>query len=160
MQTAGDPDKDKIQRRGKQVTVTTRPVWLIADSDPTRYKFWQFRCYSWDIDTIIFTTGDALVAWIDAVERAAIQTSTPQLAILDTALPGLAVSELGAKIRSSNRLRKMALVLTATYTLHRLTREEEVEILRTNYADALIYQPYPPPDKLRQTLQDIIARPR
>jgi CheY-like chemotaxis protein len=156
MQTAGDSDKDKIQRRGKKVGTTTHAYWVVAGDELTCVTMEEV-CQHWNIDKLIFTNGMQVLRWVSAVERGILEAGQAQLAILDMKLPLVGGSELSTKIKRNIHLPQMAVVLTATYPLQ---HDKEVEVLRSSYADALIYKPFPRPDVLLQNLQAIIARPR
>jgi hypothetical protein len=68
MQTAGDPDKDKIQRRGKKVGTTTHAYWVVAGDELTCVTMEEV-CQYWNIDKLIFTNGMQVLRWVSAVER-------------------------------------------------------------------------------------------
>jgi CheY-like chemotaxis protein len=107
----------------------------------------------WGIEGIAFVDGAEAVAWIEDVDRGSVTEELPELAILDIRLPEISGPEVGARLRKSERLGRIPVVLTTAY---RLSVEEEEQVKLRAQADMLMYKPLPPMPELRKILTQII----
>ncbi len=133
----------------------TLPTWMVVEDEPDIYDVLLAMFEIWGIEGVAFVDGAEAVAWIDDVDKGNAASELPELAILDIRLPELSGPEVGARLRKSPRLGKMAIVMITAY---RLSPEEEVQIKAQAQADTLMYKPLPPMPELRRILDGIINR--
>jgi CheY-like chemotaxis protein len=128
-------------------------TWLVVEDEPDLYDILLMMFELWGIEGIAFVDGAEAVAWIEDVDRGSVTEELPELAILDIRLPEISGPEVGARLRKSERLGRIPVVLTTAY---RLSAEEEEQVKQRAQADMLMYKPLPPMPELRKILTQII----
>jgi len=133
------------------------PTWMVVEDEPDIYDVLLAMFEIWGIEGVAFVDGAEAVSWIDDVDKGSVTGELPELAILDIRLPEVPGPEVGARLRRSERLGKVAIVMITAY---RLTPEEEEQIKARAQADTLMYKPLPAMPELRRELDKIIAERR
>ncbi len=131
------------------------PTWMVVEDEPDIYDVLLAMFEIWGIEGVAFVDGAEAVSWIEDVDRGNVVGELPELAILDIRLPEVPGPEVGARLRRSDRLGKIAVVMITAY---RLSPEEEEQIKARAQADALMYKPLPAMPELRRALDTIIGR--
>jgi CheY-like chemotaxis protein len=130
---------------------------MVVEDEPDIYDVLLAMFEIWGIEGVAFVDGAEAVAWIEDVDRGNVVNELPELAILDIRLPEIPGPEVGARLRKSERLGKVAVVMITAY---RLSPDEEEQVKARAQADALMYKPLPAMPELRKTLDQIIAKRR
>jgi CheY-like chemotaxis protein len=130
---------------------------MVVEDEPDIYDVLLAMFEIWGIEGIAFVDGAEAVSWIEDVDRGNVSGELPELAILDIRLPEISGPEVGARLRQSGRLSRMAVVLITAY---RLSPDEEDAVKTRAQADALMYKPLPAMPELRRVLDRIIAERR
>src|SRR5258707_7924464 len=130
---------------------------MVVEDEPDIYDVLLAMFEIWGIEGVAFVDGAEAVAWIDDVDKGNVAGELPELAILDIRLAEISGPEVGARLRKSGRLGKMAIVMITAY---RLTPEEEEQVKARAQADTLMYKPLPAMPELRRTLDAIIDKHR
>ena len=133
------------------------PTWMVVEDEPDIYDVLLAMFEIWGIEGVAFVDGAEAVSWIDDVDKGSVTGELPELAILDIRLPEVPGPEVGARLRRSERLGKVAIVMITAY---RLTPEEEEQIKARAQADTLMYKPLPAMPELRRELDRIITERR
>src|SRR5258708_6404702 len=128
---------------------------MVVEDEPDIYDVLLAMFEIWGIEGVAFVDGAEAVSWIEDVDRGNVVGELPELAILDIRLPEVPGPEVGARLRRSDRLGKMAVVMITAY---RLSPEEEDQVKARAQADALMYKPLPAMPELRRTLDNIISK--
>jgi CheY-like chemotaxis protein len=131
------------------------PTWMVVEDEPDIYDVLLAMFEIWGIEGVAFVDGAEAVAWIEDVDKGNVVGELPELAILDIRLPEVPGPEVGARLRKSDRLGRMAIVMITAY---RLSPEEEEAVKARAQADALMYKPLPAMPELRKALDQIITR--
>jgi CheY-like chemotaxis protein len=131
------------------------PTWMVVEDEPDIYDVLLAMFEIWGIEGIAFVDGGEAVGWIEDVDKGNITSELPELAILDIRLPEVSGPEVGARLRTSERLGKIAIVMITAY---RLSPEEEEQVKARAQADALMYKPLPAMPELRRVLDQIISK--
>jgi len=131
------------------------PSWMVVEDEPDIYDVLLAMFEIWGIEGVAFVDGLEAVNWVEDVDKGNFTGELPELAILDIRLPEIAGPEVGARLRKSDRLGKIAIVLITAY---RLSPEEEDQFKTRAQADALMYKPLPAMPDLRKALDDIIDK--
>ncbi len=131
------------------------PTWMVVEDEPDIYDVLLAMFEIWGIEGVAFVDGSEAVSWIEDVDKGNVAGELPELAILDIRLPEVSGPEVGARLRKSDRLGKIAIVMITAY---RLTPEEEEQVKATAQADTLMYKPLPAMPELRRTLDQIITK--
>jgi CheY-like chemotaxis protein len=130
---------------------------MVVEDEPDIYDVLLAMFEIWGIEGVAFVDGAEAVAWIEDVDKGNAVGELPELAILDIRLPEVPGPEVGARLRKSDRLGKIAVVMITAY---RLSPEEEEQVKARAQADTLMYKPLPAMPELRKILDHIIARRR
>jgi CheY-like chemotaxis protein len=130
---------------------------MVVEDEPDIYDVLLAMFEIWGIEGVAFVDGAEAVAWIEDVDKGNVVNELPELAILDIRLPEIPGPEVGARLRKSERLGKVAVVMITAY---RLSPDEEEQVKARAQADALMYKPLPAMPELRKTLDQIIAKRR
>jgi CheY-like chemotaxis protein len=130
---------------------------MVVEDEPDIYDVLLAMFEIWGIEGVAFVDGAEGVAWIEDVDIGNVVNELPELAILDIRLPEIPGPEVGARLRKSERLGKVAVVMITAY---RLSPDEEEQVKARAQADALMYKPLPAMPELRKTLDQIIAKRR
>src|SRR5215510_2147049 len=128
---------------------------MVVEDEPDIYDVLLAMFEIWGIEGVAFVDGAEAVSWIDDVDKGNVAGELPELAILDIRLPEIPGPQVGARLRKSDRLGKMAIVMITAY---RLSPEEEEQVKARAQADALMYKPLPAMPELRKALDQIITR--
>jgi CheY-like chemotaxis protein len=128
---------------------------MVVEDEPDIYDVLLAMFEVWGIEGIAFVDGAEAVNWVEDVDNGTVTGELPELAILDIRLPEISGPEVGARLRQSDRLGQIAIVLITAY---RLTAEEEQQVLDRAQADALMYKPLPQMEELRRKLAEIISK--
>jgi CheY-like chemotaxis protein len=128
---------------------------MVVEDEPDIYDVLLAMFEIWGIEGVAFVDGAEAVAWIEDVDKGNAVGELPELAILDIRLPEVPGPEVGARLRKSERLGKIAVVMITAY---RLSSEEEEQVKARAQADTLMYKPLPAMPELRKILDHIIAR--
>lgn len=133
-------------------------TWMVVEDEPDIYEVLLAMFEMWGIEGVAFVDGEEAVAWIDDVDHSRFQGELPELALLDIRLPGdIKGPMVGARLRRSPVLGKIAIVLTTAF---KLKPEEEQEAIKLAGADRLIYKPLPKFGELQIVLEQVIAQRR
>jgi CheY-like chemotaxis protein len=130
---------------------------MVVEDEPDIYDVLLAMFEIWGIEGVAFVDGAEAVAWIEDVDKGNVVGELPELAILDIRLPEIPGPEVGARLRKSERLGRVAVVMITAY---RLSPDEEEQVKARAQADALMYKPLPAMPELRKTLDQIISKRR
>ncbi len=133
------------------------PTWMVVEDEPDIYDVLLAMFEIWGIEGVAFVDGAEAIAWIEDVDKGNAVGELPELAILDIRLPEVPGPEVGARLRKSERLGKIAIVMITAY---RLSPEEEEQVKARAQADTLMYKPLPAMPELRKILDKIIGQRR
>jgi len=126
---------------------------MVVEDEPDIYDVLLAMFEIWGIEGVAFVDGAEAVSWIEDVDKGNVTGELPELAILDIRLPEISGPEVGARLRQSQQLGKIAVVMITAY---RLTPEEEQQVITRAQADKLMYKPLPAMPELRKALDTII----
>ena len=133
-------------------------TWMVVEDEPDIYEVLLAMFGIWGIEGVAFVDGEEAVSWIEDVDNKRFQGELPELALLDIRLPGeINGPQVGERLRRSEPLRDMAIVLTTAY---KLTADEEKSFIKQSGADRLIYKPLPKFGDLQTLLESTIAERR
>ena len=129
-------------------------TWLVVEDEPDLIELFQVTTEMIGVDSLIFSSGEDAVDWIDDVECGRFCGEEPVLALLDIRLSGEVTGVMvSALLRECPQLRAMTLVLMTAY---RLSPTWEQVMLKQSGADLLLYKPLPPFRELYRLLQTLV----
>ena len=130
------------------------PTWLVVEDEPDLIELFQATTELIGVDSLIFSSGEDAVDWIDDVECGRFSGEEPVLALLDIRLSGEVTGVMvSALLRECPQLKAMRLVLMTAY---RLSPVWEHAMLEQSGADLLLYKPLPAFKDLRRLLQSLV----
>ncbi len=130
-------------------------TWLVAEDEPDLHEVLLALCDLWKMDGIAFKTGEGVLDWIEHVEAGDFDDYLPKLALLDIRLPNASGLDVAARLRQTEQLKDMAIVLMTAY---HLSPEDETAALEKSGADLLMYKPLPSVIELRNILDEVVTR--
>ncbi|MGQ9888049.1 MAG: response regulator [Aggregatilineales bacterium] len=131
-------------------------TWMVVEDEPDLYEMVLAMYETMGINGVAFLNGEDAVDWLDDVDAGVVDANLPQLALLDIRLPGaISGTQIGARIRASQRLGHIPIVLMTAY---RLTPTQMDEALKEAGADLLIYKPLPTIDEFQRLMFDVLTR--
>jgi len=130
-------------------------TWLVIEDEPDVQDMVGAMFHVWGVDGLAFSDGLSAIAWIQAVDDGLVAGDYPVLVLLDLRLPNLSGVEVSLRLRRSNQLSGIAIVLMTAY---RLNPTQEQQIREMSGADALLYKPLPSMDEFRLFLEAVVAR--
>lgn len=131
---------------------------MVVEDEPEIYELLLAMFEMWGIEGVAFVDGEEAMKWIHDVDNNHYQGELPELALVDIRLPGdINGVEVAERLRQSEILRHMAIVMTTAF---KLTKEEQQEAMRISGADFWMPKPLPKFQVLQGKLEDIIAERR
>ena len=129
-------------------------TWLVVEDEPDLIEMFQATTELMGVDSLIFSSGEDALDWIDTVERGHFAGEAPVLALLDIRLSGEVTGVMvSALLRECPQLNRITLVLMTAY---RLSPPWEQVMLSQSGADLLLYKPLPAFKDLRRLLQSLV----
>lgn len=129
-------------------------TWLIVEDEEDIRNIVSIMCQSWGHQTLAFPDGNQAFAWLDTVETGSYQGELPELAILDIRMPGPTGDRIAQRIRQTNALKHMAIVMMTAFSLS----QDDIDRMTTVYgADEVIHKPLPDMDDLNAMLHSVLA---
>jgi len=132
-------------------------TWLLVEDDPDIRNFVQMVMTVWGETPLPFPDGRAAWAWLDSVENGSYQGELPELALMDIRMPGHTGDEIAARIRQTEPLKHIPIILMTAFTL---SESEVAEMQKRAGFDHLINKPLPELDRLQQLLYSVRDRRR
>ena len=130
------------------------PTWMIVEDEPDMYEL-LLAMFAMDSEGMAFVDGEEAFAWIESVDSGDFEGELPQFALLDIRLPGeMSGIDIAKRIRKSQRLRHIAVILNTAY---RLSPEEESDVVKETEVDAFWYKPLPKINVLQDMIAQVIA---
>jgi CheY-like chemotaxis protein len=129
--------------------------WLIAEDEADIRNLVAMMAQVWGHNPITFENGDKIWEWLDTVEAGSYQGSLPDFALMDIRMPGRRGNELAKRIRNTDGIRHIPIVLMTAFVLS----DEEIDNMRNEYGiDAVLNKPLPDFDRLKGILDDVITK--
>jgi len=131
-------------------------TWLVVEDEPDLIELFQAATELIGVDSLIFSSGEDALEWIDTVECGDFQGENPVLALLDIRLSGEVTGVMvSALLRECPQLNPITLVLMTAY---RLSPTWEQVMLKQSGADLLLYKPLPAFRELYRILQTLVRQ--
>ncbi len=129
-------------------------TWMVVEDDPDLIEMFEAMIELMGVNSLIFSSGEAAVDWIDALTCGRFRGEKPDLALLDIRLSGEMTGVMvGAELRECPLLPDMTLILMTAY---RLSSTWEKVVLQQSGADFLLYKPLPSFRELQLLLQPLV----
>jgi CheY-like chemotaxis protein len=146
---------EKQLHRRRQASGVIAMTWLLVEDDPDIRNFVQMVMTVWGETPLPFPDGRTAWAWLDSVENGSYQGELPELALMDIRMPGHTGDEIAARIRQTEPLKHIPIILMTAFTL---SESEVAEMQKRAGFDHLINKPLPELDRLQQLLYSVRDR--
>jgi len=130
--------------------------WLIVEDEADIRNLVATMAQVWGHTPIVFESGQRAWDWLDTVEAGQAKP-LPEFALMDIRMPGYRGDEVAARIRRTEALQHIPIVLMTAFVL---SDEERREMMRQSGVDEIINKPLPDFMSLKSLLEGIIARKR
>jgi CheY-like chemotaxis protein len=129
---------------------------MVVEDEPEIYELLLAMFEMWGIECAGFVDGESAAEWIDAVNSGRYRGEVPELALVDVRLPGrLNGLDVAEKLRNSNVLGDMAIVMATAW---KLNQAEYQEATRRTRADLWLPKPLPRFNQLQNILETVIKK--
>jgi two-component system phosphate regulon response regulator PhoB len=123
-------------------------MWLLVEDDPDIRTVVDLMMKLWGETTLAFPDGNAAWRWLDQVEKGE-TTEIPELILMDIRMPGHTGDQIAARIRQTEPLKHVPVVLMTAFTLS----EGEIDAMKKRAGfDHLIKKPLPDMEDFKSTL--------
>lgn len=124
-------------------------TWLLVEDDPDIRNVVAVMMQLWGEKPLALPDGNAAWNWLDGVIAGTFKGELPELALMDIRMPGHTGDQIAARIRTTERLKHIPIILMTAFTL---TEAEVQSIAERAGIDHLIKKPLPDMDDFRSTL--------
>ncbi len=124
-------------------------TWLLVEDDPDIRNVVAVMMQLWGENALALADGNAAWSWLDTVDRGTFKGELPDLALMDIRMPGHTGDQIAARIRQTDKLRTIPIVLMTAFTL---TDGEVQSMMARAGIDHLIKKPLPDMDIFKATL--------
>ena len=129
--------------------------WLIAEDEADIRNLVAMMCTVWGHTPMTFESGQKAWDWIDTVVDGTNTQPLPDFALMDIRMPGYRGDEVARRLRDTEPLARMPIVLMTAFVL---SDEERKEMMKNSGVDEIINKPLPEFNALRNMLHEIIER--
>ncbi|GAB1421391.1 hypothetical protein MASR2M15_15520 [Anaerolineales bacterium] len=129
--------------------------WLIAEDEPDIRNLVVIMCQVWGHKPLSFESGQKVWDYLDEIEQGKSEKPLPEFALMDIRMPGYRGDEVAKRIRQTEGLTQIPIVLMTAFVLD---DTEQKEMMKNTGVDAIIYKPLPEFNELRKILERVIAQ--
>ena len=124
-------------------------TWLLVEDDPDIRNIVTVMMQLWGEKPLALSDGNAAWTWLDGVSAGTYKGDLPELALMDIRMPGHTGDQIAARIRMTDRLKNIPIILMTAFTL---TETEVQNMVDRAGIDHLVKKPLPDMDDFRATL--------
>lgn len=129
--------------------------WLIAEDEIDIRNLVSMMATVWGHTPMAFESGQKAWDYLDSVDAGTNTGPLPEFALMDIRMPGYRGDEVAKRIRSTDRVKNIAIVLMTAFVLS----EDEMRKMKADCGvDHIINKPLPDFMTLKQILDDVIAK--
>ena len=127
-------------------------TWLLVEDDPEIRNLVAVMMQLWGEKPLALPDGNAAWNWLDGVVSGTVKGELPDLALMDIRMPGHTGDQIAARIRATDRLKNITIILMTAFSL---TDGEIRDMVNRSGIDHLVKKPLPDMDDFRKTLYRI-----
>jgi CheY-like chemotaxis protein len=124
-------------------------TWLLVEDDPDIRNVVAVMMQFWGEKPLTLSDGNAAWSWLDGVVSGTYKGELPELALMDIRMPGHTGDQIAARIRGTDRLKDIPIILMTAFSL---TEAEVQNMVDKSGIDHLVKKPLPDMDDFRTTL--------
>ena len=129
--------------------------WLIAEDEADIRNLVSMMCTVWGHTATALESGHEAWTLLDQIEAGEYEGQLPDFALMDIRMPGHRGDEIAKRIRSTDGIDHIPIVLMTAFVLN---EEERRAMMQEAGVDRIIYKPLPDFEDLRVELHDVIDR--
>lgn len=127
-------------------------TWLLVEDDSEIRTLVAMMMTVWGESPLPFPDGRTAWAWLDSVDAGTYTGDLPDLALMDIRMPGYTGDQLAARIRQTEPLKDIPIILMTAFTLS----DADVLLLREQIGiDHLLNKPLPDFNDFRALLYEV-----
>lgn len=134
-----------------------RLYWLIAEDEADIRMLVSTMTQVWGHTPLPFESGQKAWEFLEKIQSGAHTTPLPDFALMDIRMPGHWGNEVAKKIRETDALRHIPIVLMTAFVL---TEDERRTMMNDYGVDKIINKPLPDFMELKRQLEEVIQRKR
>jgi two-component system phosphate regulon response regulator PhoB len=127
--------------------------WLIAEDETDIRNLVAMMCQVWGHVPMPFETGQKVWDWLDEVDAGKHTDDLPEFALMDIRMPGKRGNEIAHRLRQTDLLKHIPIVLMTAFVL---SDDERREMMEESGVDRIINKPLPDLMQLHQILHEVI----
>ena len=108
----------------------------------------------WGHKTLEFSNGRDAVAFIESVDNGTFAGDLPEFMLSDIRMPGPNGNEIAQRMRKSEKLGEIPIILMTAY---QLTEGQQDEMRTNDGVNSIIFKPLPDFDRLFKIITDVIS---
>lgn len=129
--------------------------WLLVEDEMDIRNVVKVMFQVWGHTAIEFSNGNDAFDYLDEVDEGEIDSNDlPELALMDIRMPGPNGNEIARRIRESDVLGKIPIILMTAF---QLSESQQNDFRHRDGVDRIIFKPLPDFDKFHGIIQDVIA---
>lgn len=129
--------------------------WLIAEDEADIRMLVSTMTQVWGHTPMAFESGQKAWDFLEKVQSGEHTTPLPEFALMDIRMPGHWGNEVARKIRETDAVQHIPIVLMTAFVL---SDEERYAMMNEYGVDGIINKPLPDFMELKRILEDIINR--
>lgn len=128
--------------------------WMIAEDESDIRNLVAMMAKMWGHTTVVFESGAQAWKYLDSVQAGDNSDPLPEFALMDIKMPGQYGSEVAKRIRQTEGMQDIPIVLMTAFAL---SDDEMREMKQETGVDHIINKPLPDFVELKGVLDEIIA---
>jgi CheY-like chemotaxis protein len=128
--------------------------WMIAEDEADIRMLVSTMATAWGHTPMAFESGAKAWDFLEKVAAGEHKGPLPEFALMDIRMPGYRGDEVAKRIRETNALKDIPIVLMTAFIL---SEEEKHQMKTYSGVDHIINKPLPDFMKLKQILDDVIS---
>lgn len=129
--------------------------WMIAEDEVDIRNLVTTMAQIWGNTTIAFESGGKAWAFLDTIESGENDKPLPEFALMDIRMPGKRGDEVAKRIRETESIKNIPIVLMTAFVM---SEDEMTKLKRESGVDYIMNKPLPDFLKLKETIENIIAK--
>jgi len=127
--------------------------WMIAEDEADIRNLVATMTQVWGHVPVTFESGHKAWEFLDQVEAGTYPDQLPDFALMDIRMPGYRGDEIAKRIRQTEALRHIPIVLMTAFVL---SDEEISNMMNNNGVDLILHKPLPDFMELKGILEQVI----
>ncbi|NJL95383.1 MAG: response regulator [Anaerolineae bacterium] len=128
--------------------------WLLVEDEVDIRNVVKVMFQVWGHTAVEFSNGNDAFDYLDKVDDGEETSNLPELALMDIRMPGPNGNEIARRIRESDKLKHIPIILMTAF---QLSESQQAEFRNRDGVDHIIFKPLPDFDRFRSTLDKVAA---